>query len=217
MFAKFSGVESERTISKFRKKKYNFCLAFTCPIKWVCKIRKFHVAAVQRWKRIMQRAWWMFSLLSPSSLVLFSSRNNSATMVMWRHTSPLYSTKFRKTMNQYILVPRPVRAIRVTRGGLEPSAIANFPDKLDRWRHIRNRRGRLGTRLEPIDIFTDTVAILNSLDLRSIMGCPGALAKYLRALFGQKENFTVYFPGKRHSLLHPNTAQRSFFPIAIFF
>ena len=49
------------------------------------------------------------------------------------------------------LVPRPVRAIRVTRGGLEPSAIArglaNFPNKLDRWRHIRNRRGRLGTRL----------------------------------------------------------------------
>ena len=43
------------------------------------------------------------------------------------------------------LVPRPVRAIRVTRGGLEPSA--NFPDKLDRWRHIRNRLGRLGTRL----------------------------------------------------------------------
>ena len=33
-------------------------------------------------------------------------------------------------------------AIRVTRGGLKPSA--NFPDKLDRWRHIRNRRGRLG-------------------------------------------------------------------------
>ena len=33
------------------------------------------------------------------------------------------------------LVPRPVRIIRVTRGGLEPSAIAswaNFPDKLDR-------------------------------------------------------------------------------------
>ena len=131
MFAKFSGVESERTISKFRKKKYNFCLAFTCPIKWVCKIRKFHVAAVQRWKRIMQRAWWTFSLLSPSSLVLFSCRNNSATMVMWRHTSPLYSTKFRKTMNQYSLVTRPVRAIRVTRGGLEPSAIAQiFPTSL---------------------------------------------------------------------------------------
>ena len=25
------------------------------------------------------------------------------------------------------------------------------------------------------------------------MGCPGALAQYLRALFGQKENFNVYF------------------------
>ena len=39
------------------------------------------------------------------------------------------------------LVPRPVCANRVTRGGLEPSARI-FP-----WRHIRNRRGRLGTRL----------------------------------------------------------------------
>ena len=40
----------------------------------------------------------------------------------------------------------------------------------------------------------------------------GALAQYLRALFGQKENFNVHFSGKRRSLLHPNTAQRSFFP-----
>ena len=45
----------------------------------------------------------------------------------------------------------------------------------------------------------------------------GALAKYLHALFGQKENFIVYFSGKRRSLLHPNTAQRSFFPITLFF
>ena len=43
------------------------------------------------------------------------------------------------------LVPRPVCAIRVTREGLEPSA--NFPDKLDRWRHIRNRLGRLRKRM----------------------------------------------------------------------
>ena len=51
-----------------------------------------------------------------------------------------------------------------------------------------------------IDLFTNTAAILNLLDLRSIMGCPGgALAQYLRALFGQKENFTVYFSGKRRS------------------
>ena len=43
------------------------------------------------------------------------------------------------------------------------------------------------------------------------MGCPGGLAQYLCSLFGQKENFTVYFSEKRRSLLHPNTAQRSFF------
>ena len=44
----------------------------------------------------------------------------------------------------------------------------------------------------------------------------GAFAHYLLALFGQKENFTVYFSAKRRSLLHPNTAQRSFFPLQSF-
>ena len=39
----------------------------------------------------------------------------------------------------------------------------------------------------------------------------------LRGLFGRKENFTVYISGKRRSLIHPNTAQRSFLPITIFF
>ena len=49
------------------------------------------------------------------------------------------------------------------------------------------------------------------------MGCPGALAQYLRALFGQKENINVYFSGKRRSLLHPNTAQRSFSPLQSYY
>ena len=40
----------------------------------------------------------------------------------------------------------------------------------------------------------------------------GALTQYLCALFGQKENFNVYFSGKRRSLLHSNTAKRPFFP-----
>ena len=44
----------------------------------------------------------------------------------------------------------------------------------------------------------------------------GALSQYLRA-FREKENFTVYFSGKRRTLLHPNTAQRSFFSITILF
>ena len=63
-----------------------------------------------------------------------------------------------------------------------------------------------------IDLFTDAAAILNLLDLRSIMGCSGDT----RALLGQKENFNVYFVGKRRSLLHLNTAQRSFVLITIF-
>ena len=44
----------------------------------------------------------------------------------------------------------------------------------------------------------------------------GATSQYLRALFGQKENFTVYFSRKRRLLLHPNTAQRSFFLLQSF-
>ena len=33
---------------------------------------------------------------------------------------------------------------------------------------------------------------------------------------GEKENLAVYFWGKRQSLLHPNTAQQSFFPLQSF-
>ena len=60
---------------------------------------------------------------------------------------------------------------------------------------------------KPIDLFllTDTAAILNLLDLRRLMGCPGSSCPvFIRAFQGQKENFTVYFSGKRRSLLHPN-------------
>ena len=73
---------------------------------------------------------------------------------------------------------------------------------------------------KPIDLFllTDTAAILNLFDLRRLMGCPGSSRPvFIRAFQGQKENFTVYFSGKRRSLLHPNKPQRSFFPITIFF
>ena len=48
-----------------------------------------------------------------------------------------------------------------------------------------------------IDLFTDTAAILNLLDLRNIMGCPGSTRSV--SLFGQKENLTVYSSGKRSS------------------
>ena len=51
--------------------------------------------------------------------------------------------------------------------------------------------------------------------IRELWHAQGAIviAQYLLALFGQKENFTIYFSGKRRSLLHPNTAQLTiFFP-----
>ena len=49
--------------------------------------------------------------------------------------------------------------------------------------------------------------------IRELWHAQGALAiaQYLRELFGQKENFTIYFSGKRWSLLHPNTAQLTIF------
>ena len=46
------------------------------------------------------------------------------------------------------------------------------------------------------------------------MGCPGGLSKIHCTRFVlEKWSFTVHFLGKRPSLLHPNTAQRSFFPL----
>ena len=46
------------------------------------------------------------------------------------------------------------------------------------------------------------------------MGCPGGFSKIHCTRFVlEKWSFTVYFLGKRPSLLHPNTAQRSFFPL----
>ena len=67
---------------------------------------------------------------------------------------------------------------------------------------------KLGSLL--IDLFTDTEVILNLLDLRSIVGYSGGT----RSVF--KENSTAYFSGKRRSSFHPNTAQRSFFPLQSF-
>ena len=88
-----------------------------------------------------------------------------------------------------------------------------------------NTAGVIGVSINeigPLDIqhdrpFTDTATILNLLNLKSIMGCPGGTRSVFSALFRQKENFTVYFSGKRQSLLHPNGPQRSLFRITIFF
>ena len=43
------------------------------------------------------------------------------------------------------------------------------------------------------------------------MGCPGGTRLVFTRAFRAKKNFSVYFSGKRRSLLHPNTTQRYFF------
>ena len=83
MLAKFSGVKSERTVSKFRKRKRKFCVVLTYFVKWVGEIRKFYVAVMQRQQRNVQKnvmqsccfadinllRFPRFSLLSSASLL----------------------------------------------------------------------------------------------------------------------------------------------------
>ena len=113
MLAKFSGVESERTVLKFRERQRNFlCCVYLNPIKQESEIRKFHVAVVKRRLRIVQKSVmhvqsWCFAYInlllfncspSLSSLLLWS--RNSATMVTWRRTSvtrrPFCLRRFKK-------------------------------------------------------------------------------------------------------------------------
>ena len=46
------------------------------------------------------------------------------------------------------------------------------------------------------------------------MGCRGGMStiRYIHLVL-EIWSFTIYFSAKRRSLLHPNTAQRSFFPL----
>ena len=80
-----------------------------------------------------------------------------------------------------------------------------------------NKVTKLNSTPALIDLLTDAAAILNFLDLRSIiMVAEGAFVQYLRECFGQKKNLTEYFSGKTRSLLHSNKAQRSFFRLQAF-
>ena len=49
------------------------------------------------------------------------------------------------------------------------------------------------------------------------MGCPGGTRSVFTRAFRAKGELHCIFLGKRPLFLHPNTAQRSFFPITIFF
>ena len=47
MSAKFSGFNLKGPYLSLEKEKDTFCVVFTYSVKWVCEIRKFHVAVVQ--------------------------------------------------------------------------------------------------------------------------------------------------------------------------
>ena len=94
MLAKFSGVKSERTVSKFRERKRKFCVLLSYFVKWVHEIWKFHVVVMQRRPRNVQKSaivktYCFFPVLlpSPASLLKLSivAIRKFATMVTWRH------------------------------------------------------------------------------------------------------------------------------------
>ena len=99
---------------------------FTYSIKRAREISKFHVKWCNDSKEMCKKAWCTckvavcylyvktytcyfspFFLPSLSSLVLLSSRN-SATMVTWRHTSPLYKPKKQQTF-RYVITGLPAK------------------------------------------------------------------------------------------------------------
>ena len=67
--------------------------------------------------------------------------------------------------------------------------------------------------LKPItDLFNDKAAMLYQFDLRSIMGCPGALARYLRALFDRvKRELHCIFLGEKAIIITFKHGTTSFF------
>ena len=57
MLEKFSGLEFEKNISKFRKRKREFnCVLFTYSIKRAREVWKFHATVVQRRLRNVQKS-----------------------------------------------------------------------------------------------------------------------------------------------------------------
>ena len=73
MLTKFSGVETERSVSKFRKRKRKFLCFVHLPysIKQEGEIRKFHVAIVQRRLRIFQVIFQVIDRFPSHSMPIF--------------------------------------------------------------------------------------------------------------------------------------------------
>ena len=116
MLVKFSGVEFERTASKFKKKeKENFCVLFTYSTKRAGEIRTFHVAVVQRRLRNVQKSVMhvqrfffanfnpLFfchsrpsSLLNPLKVMLHETiRNDNFYLnATWQHCCDIFSKRY---------------------------------------------------------------------------------------------------------------------------
>ena len=106
--AKSSGIESERTVSDFRKRQRKFLCCVHQPHKQAREIRNFQVADLQRRLRNVQKSMMHVQsccFADINRLLFCRSRcrrhrcclsspllwsRNVATMVTWRHTSPLY-------------------------------------------------------------------------------------------------------------------------------
>ena len=68
----------------------------------------------------------------------------------------------------------------------------------------------------PIDLFTDTAAILDLLDLRSITVCPGGTRLVFTLAFQAKREFHCIFLGKKVIIITSKHGTTIFFPITIF-
>ena len=72
---------------------------------------------------------------------------------------------------------------------------------------------------EQVDVFTDTVAmaILNLLDIRSIMGCPGGTHSVFTHTSWAKRELQCIFLGKKAIIYTSKLGTTIFLPITIFF
>ena len=69
-----------------------------------------------------------------------------------------------------------------------------------------------------MDLFTDTAAILNLLDLRRIMGCPGGHSLSTYARFSGKKRTSMYISLEKGDSYNIQTRHNDlFFLITIFF
>ena len=141
-----------------------------------------------------------------------SNGNGKTETLHVHHTLCTFLCRHCRTTTWKCLISRSVDEVY-------PRQRFSFPFPELRYSFLEFNSRKICQALKNRPFFTDTASILNLLDLRrEYYGMPREALAYsdLRALFRRQENFNVNFSGKRRSLLHRNTAQRSFFPIQCF-